>query len=131
MSEMEINLPEVLAEVRAVFDRYERALVTNDLAALDSLFWADPRVLRYGAAENLHGIEELRQFRAARSPAGLDRKLDRTVITTFGRELATANTLFRRVNDPRCGRQSQTWVKLAGDWKIVAAHVSLIPLDKA
>ncbi|MBL8473024.1 MAG: oxalurate catabolism protein HpxZ [Rhodocyclaceae bacterium] len=121
-----INLPETLAEVQEVFARYEAALVGNDVAVLDELFWPDPRVLRYGATENLYGIEAIRAFRAARSPAGLARTLQNTVITTFGRDFATANTEFRRSGSNMIGRQSQTWVRLAQGWRIVSAHVSLI-----
>lgn len=124
---MEINLPEVLAEVRAVFARYEAALVANDVAVLDDLFWPSPYTLRYGAGENLYGYEAIANFRAARSPAGLARSLAGTVITTYGRDFATANTLFRRDNAPgKIGRQSQTWLRTPQGWKVVAAHVSLI-----
>ncbi|MBL8483282.1 MAG: oxalurate catabolism protein HpxZ [Rhodocyclaceae bacterium] len=122
----DINLPDILAEVEQVFARYEAALVGNDTTVLDELFWHDPRVLRYGAAENLYGIEAIRAFRAARSAAGLARSLQNTVITTFGRDFATANTEFRRAGAGLIGRQSQTWVRLAQGWRIVAAHVSLI-----
>ncbi|MBW4092877.1 MAG: oxalurate catabolism protein HpxZ [Proteobacteria bacterium] len=124
---MEINLPEVLAEVTAAFARYEAALVGNDVAALQAMFWADPRTLRYGIAENLYGSAEIAAFRAARSPVGLARSLSRTVITTFGRDFATASTLFHRASAPgRVGRQMQSWVRLDPGWRIVAAHVSLI-----
>lgn len=124
---MEINLPEVLAEVAAAFARYEAALVGNDVAALQAMFWADPHTIRYGIAENLYGSAEIAAFRAARSPAGLARSLSRTVITTFGRDFATASTLFHRVSAPgRVGRQMQSWARLAPGWRIVAAHVSLI-----
>lgn len=124
---MEINIPEVLDEVQAVFNRYERALVSNDVVALDDLFWDDPTTLRYGGGENLYGIEEIRAFRAARSPAGLERTLDRTRITTYGRDFAVASTLFRRKTTPgKVGRQMQTWMRTPAGWKVVAAHVSLI-----
>jgi Protein of unknown function (DUF3225) len=125
---LEINIPEVLAEVEAAFARYERALVGNDVTVLEELFWDDARTIRYGAGENLHGMEEIRAFRRARSPVGLARRLERTVITTFGLDLATACTLFLRDSAPgRIGRQSQTWVRLPGlGWRIVAAHVSSI-----
>jgi hypothetical protein len=125
---LEINIPEVLAEVEAAFARYEQALVGNDVTALEELFWDDARTIRYGAGENLHGMEEIRAFRRARSPVGLARRLERTVITTFGLDLATACTLFLRDSAPgRIGRQSQTWVRLPGlGWRIVAAHVSSI-----
>jgi hypothetical protein len=122
---MDVNIPEVVAEVTACFARYEQALVTNDTAVLDELFWDSPLTLRYGAAENLHGIEEIRAFRNARSAAGLERELLRTVITTYGRDYATANTTFARGG--RTGRQSQTWVRMPEGWRVVAAHVSLMP----
>lgn len=126
---MDINLPEVHAEVSAIFALYEQALVGNDLVLLDQLFWDSPQTVRYGAAENLVGIEAIRAFRAARSPAGLARTLRNTVITTFGRDFATAMTEFVRPGGT--GRQSQTWVRTGapghGGWRVVAAHVSLLP----
>lgn len=123
---MELNLPEVLAEVGAAFARYEDALVNNRLDVLDELFWDSPHTVRYGAAENLVGIDAIRAFRRARPAAGLARRLANTVITTFGRDLATAMTEFHRTGDPRIGRQSQTWVRLPQGWRVVAAHVSLV-----
>jgi hypothetical protein len=125
MTETEINLPDVLAEVEAAFARYEDALVSNRLAVLDELFWPSSHTVRYGVAEHLYGIEAIRTFRAARSPAGLARSLSRTVITTFGRDTATAMTLFLREGGTRTGRQSQTWIRFPQGWRIVAAHVSL------
>jgi hypothetical protein len=124
---MEIDLPDVLAEVTAQFARYEKALVSNDVAVLDELFRNDPRTLRYGIAENLYGYDAIMAFRAGRSPAGLMRRTDKTVITTYGRDTAVASTLFYRDGAPgRVGRQMQTWVRLPEGWKIVAAHVSII-----
>ena len=124
---METDLPEVKAEVEAVFARYERALVTNDVETLEALFWDDPRTIRHGGGENLYGMVAIRAFRRGRSPVGLDRDLDRTVITTFGRDVATASTLFRREGMPgRIGRQMQTWVRMPDGWKVVAAHVSVV-----
>ncbi|MBV9565846.1 MAG: oxalurate catabolism protein HpxZ [Bradyrhizobium sp.] len=124
---MEIDLPDVLAEVTAQFERYERALVTNDVAVLDELFRKDGRTLRYGIAENLYGHAEIASFRAARSPAGLMRRTQRTVITTYGRDAAVASTLFYRDSAPgKVGRQMQTWVRFPDGWRIVAAHVSVI-----
>ena len=124
---MDINIPSVVAEVEAIFARYEAALVGNDVETLEELFWDDARTIRYGAAELLYGMDEIKAFRRARSPAGLARRLDRTVITTFGRDLATANTLFFRDEAPgKIGRQSQTWARLPQGWKVVSAHVSLI-----
>lgn len=122
----EINLPDVVAEVTAAFGRYETALVTNDIPVLNELFRNAPYTLRYGIAENLHGHAEIAGFRAARSPVGLARSLSRTVITTFGRDFATASTEFRRAGNPKIGRQQQSWVRFAEGWRIVAAHVSMI-----
>ena len=122
-----IDLADVKAEVEAAFARYETALVTNDVATLDALFHADARTIRYGVAENLYGIAEIRAFRAGRSPAGLARTLSRTLITTYGRDTAIASTLFHRDGAAgRVGRQMQTWVRFAEGWRIVAAHVSII-----
>jgi 1-carboxybiuret hydrolase subunit AtzH-like protein len=129
---MEIDLPEVVAEVRAAFERYERALMANDVATLGELFRDDGRTIRYGIGENLYGYEAIAGFRAARSPAGLARTLSGTVITAYGRDLAVASTLFHRDTVPgKVGRQMQTWVRFAEGWRIVAAHVSLIaaPVD--
>jgi hypothetical protein len=121
---MEINSPDVLAEVTAVFERYEQALVTNDVAVLDELFWDSPHTLRYGATENLYGMDDIRAFRIGRPSAGLQRKVLRTAITTHGRDLATTNIEFQRDGNPRIGRQSQTWVRTADGWRVVSAHVS-------
>jgi hypothetical protein len=123
---MDINLPDVLAEVQAVFARYEDALVNNHVDVLDELFWSSPHTVRYGAAENLYGIDEIRAFRNARPAQGLARTLTRTVITTYGRDTATAMTEFRREGSARIGRQSQTWLRLPQGWRVVAAHVSVI-----
>ena len=125
---MEVNRPEILAEVEAAFAAYEAALVTNNVAALTAFFWDDPRTIRYGMQENLYGSAEIVAFRQARSPVGLARRLSRTVITTFGSDLATASTLFHRDTQPgKVGRQMQTWVRLPGlGWRIVAAHVSVM-----
>jgi len=124
---MEIDLPDVVAEVRAAFERYEAALTSNDVAALDGLFRDDARTIRYGGGENLSGYAEIKAFRAARSAAGLGRTLSRTVITTYGRDFAVAATLFERPSAPgKVGRQMQTWVRFPNGWRIVAAHVSVI-----
>ncbi len=125
--DMEIDLPEVVAEVKAAFERYEKALVSNDVATLDALFHDDARTIRYGSAENLYGYGEIMAFRAARSPAGLARTLSKTVITTYGRDYAVASTLYHRPTMPgKVGRQMQTWVRFAEGWRVVAAHVSVI-----
>ena len=120
-----VNDPRTLAEVTAAFERYERALVSNDVATLDELFWDSPHTLRYGVGESLHGHAEIAAFRAARPAAGLARTLLRTVITTFGTEFATASTEFRRDGVGRTGRQTQSWVRTDQGWRVVAAHVSL------
>ena len=122
----EINLPDVLAEVTAVFGRYEHALVNNLVDVLDELFWNSPLTVRYGAAENLIGIQAIRAFRAGRPAVGLARRLSNTVITTYGRDFATAMTEFQRDSSVRQGRQSQTWVRMHQGWRVVAAHVSLM-----
>lgn len=122
-----INAPDVMAEVETVFQRYEAALVGNDVATLDELFWQDSHTIRYGIAENLYGAEEIAAFRAGRPSIGLNRRLEQTVITTFGRDFATVSTLFFRDDTPgRCGRQMQSWVRMAHGWRVVAAHVSMI-----
>ena len=123
---MDINLPDVHAEVMAVFARYEEALVHNQTDVLDELFWASEHTVRYGVGENLHGIEAIRAFRLARPAVGLMRTLQHTVITTYGRDFATAMTEFQREGSARSGRQSQTWVRLPTGWRVVAAHVSLL-----
>jgi hypothetical protein len=123
---MEINRPAVLAEVKTAFTRYEDALVNNRVDVLDELFWPSGFTVRYGATENLVGIEAIRAFRSARSPAGLARRLSNTVITTYGEDFATAMTEFHREGNPRIGRQSQTWVRFPDGWRVVAAHVSFI-----
>jgi hypothetical protein len=124
---MELDLPEVVAEVTAAFERYEKALVTNDVATLGALFRNDPRTIRYGIGENLYGYAEIEAFRAARSPAGLARTLSKTVISSYGRDHAVASTLYYRATMPdKIGRQMQTWVRFPEGWRVVAAHVSVI-----
>ena len=123
MKARDIDRSAIIAEVRDAFTRYECALVTNDLAALNEFFWDSPNVVRYGANENLYGIEAVRAFRAARSPTGLARSLVSTVISTFGDDFAVASTEFNRGGAQ--GRQQQTWVRIDGRWRIVAAHISL------
>ena len=124
---MDINSPVIHAEVSAVFARYEAALVGNDVAVLDELFWPSEFTVRYGAAEQLRGIQAIRAFRLARPAVGLARSLAHTVITTFGRDFATAMTEFHRSGQATLGRQSQTWVRMAEGWRVVAAHVSVLP----
>lgn len=124
---MEVDLPDVVAEVTAQFARYEAALVSNDIAVLGELFRVDFRTLRYGIGENLYGYEAIAAFRAARSPVGLMRRAAQTIISTYGRDTAVASTLFYRDSlKGRVGRQMQTWVKFPEGWRIVAAHVSII-----
>jgi hypothetical protein len=124
---MDVDLPDVLAEVTAQFKRYEAALVSNDVAVLDELFRADKRTLRYGVGENLYGYDEIMAFRAGRSPIGLGRKTAKTLITTYGRDTAVASTLFYRESLPgKVGRQMQTWIRFPEGWRVVAAHVSII-----
>ena len=119
-----VNLPEVVAEVTEILDRYEDALVNNKVDVLDDLFWDAPEVVRYGAGETLYGIDQIRQFRASRPSAGLARTVTRTQITTFGRDFAVAHREFVRPPNPQPGRQTQTWVRTAAGWKVVSAHVS-------
>ncbi|MCA1327120.1 oxalurate catabolism protein HpxZ [Herbaspirillum sp. alder98] len=122
----EVNLPQVVAEVQAAFGRYEVALTTNQVEVLDELFLDSAHTVRYGATENLVGMEQIRAFRVGRSPRNLARDLRNTVITTYGRDYAVANTEFTRDGDARIGRQSHTWLRLPQGWRIVAAHVSLM-----
>ncbi|MEM8958057.1 MAG: oxalurate catabolism protein HpxZ [Pseudomonadota bacterium] len=121
---LEINRPEIVAEVTEAFRRYEAALTGNDVETLDALFWASEKVVRYGATENLYGQDQILAFRKARPSKGLDRTLRNTVITTFGTDFATASTEFTRPATDRVGRQSHSWARLPEGWRIVAAHVS-------
>jgi hypothetical protein len=124
---MQIDLPEVVASVRAAFDRYEQALVSNDVTTLDEMFRNDPRTIRYGATENLYGYKEIEAFRAVRPSVGLARTLSKTVITTFGHDFAMASTLFHRTTAPgKVGRMTQTWGRFEEGWRIVVGHVSVI-----
>jgi hypothetical protein len=125
-SSTQINIPEVLAEVVMQFARYEKALTSNDVAVLDELFWNSPLTLRYGATENLYGYDEIQAFRAGRPAQGLARAVLKTVVTTYGHDFATANIEYQRAGSPRSGRQSQTWLRTADGWRVVAAHVSLL-----
>jgi hypothetical protein len=124
---MDLNRPEVLAELSAAFARYEDALVNNRIDVLDELFWASAQTVRYGVGENLYGIDAIRDFRNARPAQGLARTLQHTVLSTFGDDFGTAMTEFRREGGNKLGRQSQTWCRIDGRWCIVAAHVSLLP----
>jgi 1-carboxybiuret hydrolase subunit AtzH-like protein len=124
---LELNIPGVIAEVTQAFTRYERVLVANDVAALDTLFWNSPHTLRFGIGENLYGYEAITAFRNARPPIDLKRQLQNTLIVSYGRDLATANTEFRRHGSGRTGRQSHVWLRTEAGWRIAAAHVSLMP----
>ena len=126
MNDSNVNIPAVVREVEAAFARYEDALVNNKVDVLDELFWPSQFTVRYGVGENLAGIDAIRAFRAARSPAGLARTLSQTVITTYGTDFATTMTEFHRPATAKTGRQSQTWVRFGHGWRVVAAHVSLI-----
>ncbi|WP_338491633.1 oxalurate catabolism protein HpxZ [Erwinia aphidicola] len=121
-----IDRPGILAEVTAAFYRYEEALISNNVAVLDELFWHDERTVRLGAGENLYGIDAIREFRASRPSAGLDRQLQNTVITSYGEDFAVCSTEFTREGSERIGRQQQTWVRLPCGWRIVEAQVSLM-----
>ncbi|MGJ3248117.1 MAG: oxalurate catabolism protein HpxZ [Elainellaceae cyanobacterium] len=125
---MDINHPDIVAEVTAAFKRYEAALVSNDVTVLDELFWHSPYTIRYGATENLYGYEAIARFRSQRSPTGLKRTLLNTVITTYGRDFATTNTEFQRDEvGSKIGRQSQTWMRTPEGWRVVSAQVSFLP----
>jgi ketosteroid isomerase-like protein len=122
-----VDLPAVKTEVEAAFAEYERALTGNDVAALDRMFLDRPTTVRFGAGENLFGYAAIAAFRAARSPAGLARSLERTTITTFGSDFAVASTLFRRASAPgKVGRQMQVWVRTDAGWRVATPHVSII-----
>ncbi len=123
---MEVNRPDVVAEVWEQFGRYERALVANDVAVLDELFWDSPRAVRFGAGENLYGHEAIAQFRQQRRVENLARQLLRVEVTTFGTEFAAVSAEFRRAPSGVTGRQQQTWARTEEGWRIVAAHVSLL-----
>lgn len=124
---MEINNPEVVAEVNAAHERYETALTSNDVAVLDELFWNSEHTFRMGIGELLYGHEQIAAFRAARSPKGVERNVGKTVLTTFGRDFAVVNREFFRDGVDGIGRQTQSWARLPEGWRIVAAHVSVIP----
>jgi hypothetical protein len=123
---MIVNDPTTLAEVIAAFATYEKALLDNDLAALDGLFWDSPHTLRYGVGENLYGFAAITEFRKNRRGGSPQRILRNAVITTYGRDFGTANTEFLRQNSALLGRQSQSWVRMPEGWRIVAAHVSMM-----
>ena len=123
---MEINIPDVVAKVKAEFERYEIALISNNVDVLDELFWHSPHTIRYGVNENLYGSEAILAFRKARGKVNLERVLMNTVITTYGQNFATTNTEFQRQETGKIGRQSQTWIRTSIGWRIVSAHVFLL-----
>ncbi len=123
---MIVDDPATLAELTVASDRYESALVANDVAVLDELFWRSPKTIRFGTGENLYGYDAIAAFRAARSPAGLARTIVRRVVTTYGTAFGTVDIEFVRTGSSRVGRQSQTWVRMPEGWRVVAAHVSVI-----
>ena len=125
MKAVEINIPDVVAEVRGAFERYEEALNANDLDVLDASFWNDPRVIRYSITDNAYGFDAIHASRLSGPRTGLKRVLTNTAITTFGRDMATVNT--ERLESGRHGRQSQTWVRMPEGWRVVSAHISLMP----
>lgn len=122
---MEIDRPEVVAEVRAAFERYEAALMANDVATLDALFWASPKTVRYGPTESLYGQDEIQAFRKARDAHAIARRLERVWITTYGADFATACAEYTRLATGRAGKQTQSWMRTDDGWKVVAAHVSV------
>lgn len=126
MTSYRINDPDVVAEVRAVFQRYEKALTENDVPVLEELFWNAAQTTRYGVGENLYGWDEISAFRRARTTGPFERALMRTVITTYGRDFATANTEYQRVGHDRPGRETKTLIRTPDGWRIVSAHVSLL-----
>ena len=125
---MEINVPEVVAEVTAAFERYETGVIGNQPEILIDSFWNNPLTIRYGTAENLYGFDEIAGYRKTRAAIGgpKKRQLRRTVITTYGRDFATANTEYVREENGKVGRQSQTWMRTPDGWRVVSAHVSLM-----
>lgn len=126
---MHINDPEIAAELQALYPRYEAALVGNDVETLTDLFWSSPYAMRMGLTENLYGIDEIVAFRKGRSPVNLARSIRRLDIVTFGRDFGSITLEFERTVDGKLvrGRQSQVWARLPEGWRIVAAHVSLLP----
>ncbi|HEV2215463.1 MAG TPA: oxalurate catabolism protein HpxZ [Terracidiphilus sp.] len=126
---MTINDPEVVAELKALYPLYERALVENDVETLTAMFWSGPEVMRFGVTENLHGPEELAAFRKGRTPANLERKVTRLDVVSFGRDFGSITLEFERTRpdgEVKRGRQSQVWVRMLEGWRIVQAHVSLL-----
>jgi hypothetical protein len=128
LTDLQINDPETVAELRELYPRYEQALVNNDVETLQRMFWASEYVIRFGPTESLYGISEIEAFRKGRSPANLARTIKRLDIVAFGKDFASIALAFEREVEGRItrGRQSQTWVRLPEGWRIVFAHVSLL-----
>ncbi len=126
---MLINDPETVAELKELYPRYEQALVTNDVETLMAMFWSSPYVARFGPTETLYGIDEIDAFRKGRSPANLARTVTRQEIVAFGKDFASITVAFQREVEGKItrGRQSQTWARLPEGWRIVFAHVSMLP----
>jgi hypothetical protein len=129
LTSMLINDPETIAELQALYPRYEEALISNDVETLMGMFWSSPYVARFGPTETLYGIDEIEQFRKGRSPVNLARTITRLEIVAFGKDFASITVAFERTVEGKVtrGRQSQTWARLAEGWRIVFAHVSLLP----
>ena len=126
-----VNRPEIVAEIAALFERYEQALVEKDVAVLDSTFWDSPHTIRYALAENCYGFDEIHAARVAADPlpGGAKEARIRLEILTLGSDFATVNLEFKPRGKPGIGRQSQTWMRLSGlGWKVVSAHVSILPI---
>jgi hypothetical protein len=123
-SRVEVNNPQVLAEVSEAFQRYQDAIIDNDVAVLNELFWNDALTIRYGIGENLYGHAAIAGYRSARNPAHLVRIETKRVVTAYGSDYATTNIEFTRQG--KLGRQSQAWVRMPEGWRIVAAHVSYL-----
>ena len=126
---MKINIPEVVAELQALYPKYEAALMSNDAETLTKMFWASPQAMRFGIAENLYGIDEIEAFRKARPAVNLARTVRRLDIVAFGNDFGSVTLEFERVVNGRTisGRQSQVWVRFPEGWRIVSAHVSNLP----
>jgi len=124
---LSVNDPAVIAEITALHDAYERALAANDIPALNAFFWDSPHIVRYGVNEQLYSYAEIKGFRAGRATIDLRRELLKLVLTTYGRDFATASCEYKRLETGRRGRQMQTWMRVDGEWKVIAAHVSLLP----
>jgi ketosteroid isomerase-like protein len=126
---LDINIPEVVAEVREAFTQYECALIANNTETLDALFWNSTHTVRFGVRENLYGFAAIAEFRRGQPSMDFTRMLKNTIITSYGRDFATANTEFQRIGSTMTGRQSHVWLRTEAGWKIAAAHVSLLPLQ--